>query len=106
MKKNEIFLKALDEATREAQKEERRNSDSERALFLLLKGFEKHLPEIDDYFHKAFRQVDVIPDFDEQISSGHIDSAIWVLLDKSKIFWEVYAELEIKDKEEEGKENE
>ena len=56
---------------------------SDRALWHLLKQWESKLPELDDYFHKAFRQVDVTDD-------GHTDMAIWNLLSDSTLFWRLF----------------
>ena len=52
----------------------------ERSLYHLLKAHESELPELNGYFHKAFRQVDVT-------ESGHVDMAIWQALQQSKVFW-------------------
>ena len=52
----------------------------ERGLYHLLKAHESELPELNGYFHKAFRQVDIT-------ESGHIDMAIWQMLQESKVFW-------------------
>jgi hypothetical protein len=58
----------------------------DRALLCLLEEFEKNLPELDNYFHKAFRQVDVT-------DSGRIDAAIWQLIGLSDTFWEAFDEV-------------
>lgn len=55
----------------------------ERGLYHLLKANETKLPPLDDYFHKAFRQVDVT-------ESGHTDMAIWQALQESKVFWRCF----------------
>ena len=59
------------------------NDKSERALWHLLMQWRERLPELDGYFHKAFRQCDVTDD-------GHTDMAIWNLLHSSKIFWKLF----------------
>lgn len=58
-------------------------SPSDRALWHLLKRWESELPEINDLFHKKFRQVAVT-------DSGHTDMAIWNLLHHSKMFWRLF----------------
>lgn len=77
-----LFMKEYDKATSSANKE--------RALWNLLKSQEvvvKEYFETDiNYFHKAFRQVDVT-------ASGYLDTAIWELLDEATIFWEVLESL-------------
>lgn len=83
MSKNTVkidkILKMMDQKTRKEW------LPVERALFHLLKQHKEELPELNNYFHKAFRQVDVIND-----GSGHMDMAIYNLLDASKIFWEYF----------------
>jgi len=60
----------------------------ERALYRLLVAHEKEITgliEEDEtglYFHKSFRQIDVT-------NSGHIDMAIWLLLQQAPIFWNI-----------------
>jgi hypothetical protein len=63
----------------------------DKALWGLLSLHEKELPPFDDYFHKAFRQIDVI--------DGYTDSAIWNLLssDECKMFWAIVEELTPED---------
>lgn len=64
----------------------------DRALLYLLEEFKNDLPEVDHYFHKAFRQVDVT-------DSGRIDAAIWQLIGLSTTFWQAFNEVtENKDK--------
>lgn len=53
---------------------------NDTALMQLLREFKECLPEVDDYFHKAFRQCDITP-------SGRIDNAIWYLLNGTELFW-------------------
>ena len=74
-KKTKLFLEKLNEATISTQ-------GFERGLYLLLAAFADDLPLINDYFHKAFRQIDVT-------NSGKVDMAIWQMLQESKIFWRV-----------------
>lgn len=68
-------------------------SVTDRALFLLLKHFRDDLPPLESpadyqYFHKAFRQVDVLP-------SGELDMVAWLLLSRSGgVFWEVFEAIE------------
>ena len=59
------------------------DSYASRALYKLLSEYESKLPNIDDYFHKAFRQIDVT-------DSGNIDMAIWFLIHESDDFWYCY----------------
>lgn len=73
-------------------------SGFERGLYFLLKEFESNLPEIDDYFHKAFRQIDVT-------NSGKIDMAIWNALQESNIFWECFAIVTSKDNKDDENES-
>ena len=61
----------------------------ERALFNLLRRNKEHLPEVGDYFHKAFRQTDVIP-------HPGVDMAVWLLLQDAPIFWAVFDEVQAK----------
>ncbi len=70
------FLSALDIATRE-------EDQVERALYFMLRQHADSLPELDHYFHKAFRQVDVT-------GSSDADVAIWLLLGKCKVFWKLF----------------
>lgn len=56
------------------------------ALLYLLEEFEKDLPEVDDYFHKAFRQVD-------PIDRDGVNYAIWNLVGLSELFWEAFDEV-------------
>lgn len=63
----------------------------ERALLHALKEFREALPPLDDYFHKAFRQVDVL-------DSGHLDMLMWNLLTAATIFWQTWEELEADEK--------
>ncbi len=55
----------------------------DRALVLLLEQYESVLPELDGYFHKAFRQTDVT-------DSGKIDMEIWHLVGRSILFWDCF----------------
>lgn len=61
----------------------------ERALFCLLTSFKSELPKLDDYFHKAFRQVDCIT----SVGSGLVDGAIYNLLHASTLFWELFGKI-------------
>ena len=66
---------------------------SDYALLSLLKEYKDYLPELNYYFHKAFRQCDITP-------SGKIDSAIYCLLHASKIFWQTFDEVLNENKKE------
>lgn len=70
------------------------NEPIDRALYLLLRAYENRITGLveDDpgYFHKAFRQT-VVTD------NGHVDAAIWILLNEAKIFWEVFGKLDKQD---------
>ncbi len=68
------------------------DSYASRALYKLLKEYESDLPDIDGYFHKAFRQTDVT-------DSANIDMAIWLLINESDDFWYCYGVVN-KDEEE------
>lgn len=74
----DILLERLDERTKSHM-----NNWNDRALFHLLKLHKDRLPKLDDYFHKAFRQVDVT-------DSGECDMAIWCLLQDAPIFWDCF----------------
>lgn len=65
---------------------------SDRALWHLLKYWENRLPELDDYFHKAFRQIDVT-------DYGYVDMAIWNLLNDSTLFWRLFERVQGEKKE-------
>lgn len=56
---------------------------ADRALWHALTRWKDSLPELDGYFHKAFRQVDVTDD-------GHTDMVIWNLLNHSSRFWRLF----------------
>jgi hypothetical protein len=64
-------------------------SGGDRALLILLDRYRDELPSVDEYFHKAFRQVDVIED-----GEGSLDMAIWHLIGDSKLFWDAWEEME------------
>ncbi len=66
---------------------EAKESPQDTALWHLLKDNIETLPCIDGYFHKAFRQVDVC-------NNGHVDMAIYHLLQQSNTFWECFRKLE------------
>lgn len=61
-------------------------SDLEYALWFTLKAFRSEIKELYErditYFHKAFRQVNVV-------TLPYIDSVLWHLLSASEMFWEV-----------------
>ena len=65
-----------------------KKSDKERALWNLLKANEKHITGLieedptGNWFHKAFRQVDVT-------DNGYTDMAIWILLSEATLFWDM-----------------
>lgn len=71
------LLDSMDKATKGG------NKKIDRALWHLLKQYENELPDLGDYFHKAFRQADVT-------GNGHTDMAIWNLLYHSSLFWELF----------------
>lgn len=79
----EKLLKKYDKITKE--------DDKERALFYLLKANEKHIEGLIEedptgfWFHKAFRQTDVT-------DNTYTDLAIWHLLSKARLFWELLEE--------------
>ncbi len=58
---------------------------ADSALLHLLKKHLVNLPNPDDYFHKAFRQVDVI-----EGDRGTTDIVIHNLLSQSKEFWRIF----------------
>lgn len=73
----EKLLGRLDEETKDG------TDYNSRALFHLLSAYkEKIVGLTPDYFHKAFRQIDVT-------DNGHVDMAIWCLLHRAKTFWDV-----------------
>lgn len=79
----EKLLKAYDGLTKNDLRYE-----NERALFRLLNGFKKEITGLIEadpsgfWFHKAFRQTDVT-------GNGDIDMAIWHLLQKASLFWQI-----------------
>lgn len=75
------LLELMDKETQDSDK------PADRALWHLLKRWEDRLPELDGYFHKAFRQMDVTDD-------GHTDMAIWNLIHHSKTFWRLFEEVQ------------
>lgn len=84
MEKIDKLLELLDQETKDCNAwNEDRSKPSDRALFHLLKRDKDNLPELNDYFHKAFRQTDVLED-------GNLDSAIWHLLSDSTLFWRLF----------------
>lgn len=85
MKKIDKLLKLLNEETING------NKPSDRTLFHLLSHWKDVLPKLDNYFHKAFRQTDVT-------ESGHIDMAIWYLLNESILFWEIFERVQDRKK--------
>lgn len=87
MKKIDILLEKMNEQTKEPSLSG--NRDSDRALYSMLKYYKDKLPDLDDYFHKSFRQTDIIDDDTE----GTTDYVIWLLLCQSKLFWELYKEV-------------
>lgn len=72
------FIIIYDNLTKERNKE--------RALWnALMAEWTKVQPLFDediDYFHKAFRQMDVT-------KTGYMDMVIWILLDEAELFWEL-----------------
>lgn len=66
---------------------EYRLKGSDIALYSLLKRFKGELFELDDYFHKSFRQCNVC---DLKEGNGEIDRAVWHLIDISEIFLKLY----------------
>jgi len=80
--KDEIgqLLHLMDESTKESL------NTSDRALWHLLKQYEDDLPCLNDQFHETFRTCDVTGNY-------HIDTAIWVLLSGSVLFWRLYGEV-------------
>lgn len=75
MTKKEMLLERLFD--------ESRGKPTDRALWHLLTRWQGQLPDLDGYFHKAFRQVDVSDD-------GDTDMAIWNLLNHSRLFWNIF----------------
>ena len=61
---------------------------NDKALYHLLARWENELPELNDYFHKSFRQVDNV----DLGNGGHTDMAIWHLLGQSHLFWRLFEE--------------
>ena len=60
---------------------------NEHALYCMLRAYKDDLPLLNtkkdyQYFHKAFRQVDVIDK-----GEGLVDMAFWHLLNQSRVFW-------------------
>lgn len=74
------LLAALDEETKARMTPE---DHADRALWHLLKRWQKELPDLDERFHKSFRQCDITSD-------GETDMAIWNLLGGSRRFWRLF----------------
>lgn len=64
-----------------------KTSNSDKALYLLLEQYQDRLPELDDRFHKSFRQTNVTKNDD-------IDKAIHSLLYTSAIFWNIFEQVQ------------
>jgi hypothetical protein len=70
----------------------------ERALWQMLKINEEHIKGLIEedptghWFHKAFRQIDVIPT-PNNIDKACNDMVVYLLLRKSNLFWDVIAHL-------------
>jgi hypothetical protein len=63
------------------------SSRCDRALYHLLLEFRKDMEGYTpDYFHKAFRQINVT-------KSGNVDMAFYALLDDAPIFWAIIEEM-------------
>lgn len=81
------FLAELDVRTKKL-------SGTERALYHALMYFREEIGDLlfqnYQYFMKAFRQCDIT-------NSGNGDMIIYELLDASKIFWDLVAEVFVKD---------
>ena len=60
------------------------DNNIEYAIYHALKLWKDELPKLDGYFHKAFRQVDVIE------AGGDADMLMYNLLNCSSIFWELF----------------
>ena len=76
----------------------------ESALCHLIERYHEEIPPVeDDYFHKAFRQVDVIIDdrAPEEFSAA-IDMAFWNLLYPCNLFWKAQKKFTDKLKDEES----
>ena len=98
---------------RDAIEEDRRGADAtDEALYALLVSFAGEVyPMIKEpgYFHKAFRQVDVVHRpkpfgiSDDELENlrlrGCVDGAIWCLLQESPIFWRVFSKRYFADTE-------
>ena len=62
---------------------------ADRALYHALRRWQTELPVPDHYFHKAFRQCDVV-DTTVAHGGGHGDMVLWCLLSQSKLFWQIF----------------
>ncbi len=65
------------------------NDDVENALWHILNAHENDVALLFEnnpyeYFHKGFRQCDIVEGY-----NGHIDMCIWFLLNHVELFWEV-----------------
>lgn len=58
------------------------------ALCHMIEKYGEQLPPFNDYFHKSFRQVDILED-------GHMDMVFWNLLNATSVFWEVVEKPEL-----------
>ncbi len=90
---SEVWCSLLDEYEQKLRRSHtERNAD--RALFHLLDRFREDLPPLDGYFHKCFRQCDVL----DLGHGGHIDAAVHSLLYEADLFWRLFEKHRI-DKE-------
>lgn len=64
----------------------RHTSEIEKALYFLLSRFKDELPNLDGYFHKAFRQCDCV----DVGAGGEMDMAIHTLLYDAPRFWRLF----------------
>ena len=65
------------------------STHTDRALVCMLRRWFDELPEYEDgYYHKMFRQTDVV---DDTGRGGYTDMVFWHLLHESRLFWEAAA---------------
>ncbi len=82
----DLLLDEYDQVTRKG------GMPIERALYHALRLWQGNLPKMDHYFHKAFRQCDVIEDHPQAApgKGGHSDMVVYNLLDAADVFWALF----------------
>ena len=85
----ELYREMISEAHRDKHGLTTNQIHTESALCHLIERYRNEIPPVEDeYFHKAFRQIDVImDDRAPEDASAAIDMAFWNLLYPCNLFW-------------------